>query len=43
MRWVHPNNRLEYEEKFVIRINPKAPLVPRQLITIIVKPPPGPP
>jgi hypothetical protein len=36
-----PNNRLEYEEKFVIRINPKAPLVPRQLITIIVKPPTG--
>jgi hypothetical protein len=36
-----PNNRLEYEERFVIRINPKAPLVPRQLITIIVKPPSG--
>jgi archaellin len=36
-----PNNRLEYEEKFVIRINPKAPLVPRQLITISVKPPTG--
>lgn len=36
-----PNNRLEYEEKFKIRINPKAPLVPRQLITIIVKPPAG--
>ncbi len=30
------NNRLEYEEKFVIRINPKNPLVPRQLITISV-------
>lgn len=36
-----PNNRLEYEEKFLIRINPKAPLVPRQLITVIVKPPSG--
>jgi hypothetical protein len=36
-----PNNRLEYEERFLIRINPKAPLVPRQLITIIVKPPAG--
>ena len=36
-----PNNRLEYEEKFVIRINPKAPLVPRQLITISVKPQSG--
>lgn len=31
------NNRMEYEEKFVIRINPRAPLVPRQLITISVK------
>ena len=28
------NNRLEYEEKMVIRINPKAPLVPRQFATI---------
>ncbi|MCK9581258.1 MAG: flagellin [Methanoregula sp.] len=35
------NNRLEYEEQFVIRINPKAPLVPRQLITVIIKPPEG--
>ena len=35
------NNRLEYEERFVIRINPKAPLVPRQFITIILKPPSG--
>jgi hypothetical protein len=36
-----PNNRLEFEERFVIRINPKAPLVPRQFITIIIKPPVG--
>jgi archaellin len=33
-----PNDRLEYEERFVIRINPTAPLVPRQMITIDVKP-----
>ncbi len=32
-----PNNRLEYEERFIIRINPKAPLVPLQFITIIIK------
>lgn len=31
------NNRLEYEELFIIRINPKAPLVPRQMITISIK------
>jgi archaellin len=37
------NNRLEYEERFVIRINPLAPLVPRQFIMIIVKPPSGTP
>jgi archaellin len=37
----NPNNRLEYEEQFVIRINPKAPLVPRQFITIIIRPPSG--
>ena len=34
-----PNNRLENEERFVIRINPKAPLVPRQIITIEITPP----
>jgi archaellin len=39
----NPNNRLEYEERFVIRINPRAPLVPQQFITIIVKPPSGTP
>jgi archaellin len=36
-----PNNRLDNEERFVIRINPTAPLVPRQMITIDVKPPAG--
>ena len=36
-----PNNRLDNEEQFVIRINPKAPLVPRQIITIEIKPPNG--
>lgn len=30
------NNRIEYEEKFVLRLNPKAPLVPRQLITVSI-------
>jgi archaellin len=39
----NPNNRLEYEERFIIRINPRAPLVPQQFITIIVKPPSGTP
>jgi hypothetical protein len=33
-----PNNRLDNEERFVITINPKAPLVPRQILTIDVKP-----
>ena len=36
-----PNNRLDNEERFVIRINPKAPLVPRQIVTIEIKPPNG--
>jgi archaellin len=36
-----PNNRLDNEERFVIRINPKAPLVPRQIITIEIKTPNG--
>jgi hypothetical protein len=39
----NPNNRLEDQEQFVIRINPKAPLVPRQLATISVKTPTGTP
>jgi archaellin len=38
-----PNNRLEDQEQFVIRINPKAPLVPRQLMTISIKAPTGSP
>lgn len=38
-----PNNRIEDKELCVIRINPKAPLVPRQFISIVVKPPSGPP
>ena len=37
----NPNNRIEYEEQFVIRVNPKAPIVPNQVITIILKPPTG--
>jgi archaellin len=32
-----PNNRIEYEEQFVLRINPKSPLLPNQFIMIIVK------
>ena len=36
-----PNNRLDNEERFVIRINPKAPLVPRQIVTIEIKSPNG--
>jgi hypothetical protein len=37
----NPNNRIEYEEHFVIRVNPKAPIVPNQVITILLKPPTG--
>jgi archaellin len=33
-----PNERLEFDEQAVIRINPKAPIVPNQVITISVKP-----
>jgi hypothetical protein len=36
-----PNNRLDNTEQFVIRINPTAPLVPGQVITIDIKPPEG--
>lgn len=39
----NPNNRLDDKEQFVIRINPKAPLVPRQFVSIVVKPPSGTP
>jgi len=34
----NPNNRLDNEERFTITINPKAPLVPGQFITIDIKP-----
>jgi hypothetical protein len=37
----NPNNRIEYEEQFVIRVNPTAPIVPNQMITILLKPPTG--
>jgi hypothetical protein len=36
-----PNNRLDNMERFVIRINPTAFLVPRQMITIDIKPAEG--
>jgi archaellin len=39
----NPNMRLDFEEQFVIRINPKAPVVPNQVITISVKPTEGKP
>jgi archaellin len=32
------NMRMDYEEQFIIRVNPKAPVVPNQVITISVKP-----
>lgn len=37
------NNRLEYDEQFLLELNPKAPLVPRQFITIVIRPPSGTP
>jgi hypothetical protein len=39
----NPNTRLEYDEQAIIRINPKAPVVPNQVITISVKPEEGKP
>ena len=39
----NPNMRLEFEEQVVIRINPKAPVTPNQVITISVKPDEGKP
>lgn len=34
----NPNNRLDNEERFTITVNPRAPLVPGQFITIDIKP-----
>jgi archaellin len=39
----YPNMRLDYEEHYIIRINPKAAVVPNQVITISVKPREGKP
>jgi hypothetical protein len=33
-----PNMRMDFEEQFVIQINPKAPVVPNQVVTISLKP-----
>jgi len=38
-----PNLRLEYEEQVTLRINPKAAVVPNQVITISIKPREGKP
>jgi archaellin len=37
------NMRMDFEEQFIIRINPRAPVVPNQVITISVKPGEGKP
>ena len=34
----HTNNRLEDHEEFVIRINPKASIMPGQMFTVVVRP-----
>jgi archaellin len=39
----NPNMRLDFDEQFVIRINPEAAVVPNQIITISVKPSEGKP
>lgn len=38
-----PNMRLDYEEQLVIRVNPKAPVVSDQVVTLSVKPKEGKP
>jgi len=38
-----PNMRMDFEEQFTIRIHPKAPVVPNQVITISLKPNEGKP
>jgi archaellin len=38
-----PNNLLEPKEQFIIKVNPKAPIVPTQLITIQLIPAGGTP
>jgi len=35
------NMRIDFEEKFVVRINPKVPIIPDQVFTISVRPPEG--
>ncbi len=39
----NPNLRMDFNEQFTIRINPKAPVVPNQVVTISVKPHEGKP
>jgi archaellin len=34
----NPNLRMEFDEQFSIRINPRAPVVPNQIVTISVRP-----
>jgi archaellin len=36
-----PNNRLSFEERFVLRLNPTNPIVPGQVITLLLKPEEG--
>ncbi len=34
----NPNMRLDFEEEFTLRLNPKAPIVPNQVMTISIRP-----